>query len=145
MDWWKQRSWNLHVSEIAGNLTSRPHYQIKGKATNYVKFGKYRTFPLNPVSMESMLKSKSLSKTLKYVRKSHQSPTRLFANDWKFLIAKQKRVRKRMKLKGRASAEQCKTSEDKEAKRISWECTISLLNVKRWLMRDLDRGAIVLS
>jgi predicted restriction endonuclease len=106
-------------AEIAGNLTSGPHYQIKGKTANYVKFGKCRTFPLNPVLMESMLKSKSLSKTLKYIRKSHQSPTRLSASDWKFLIAEQKRVNKKVKLKGVTSADQRKTSEDNEEKRIS--------------------------
>jgi hypothetical protein len=106
-------------AEIAGNLTSGPHYQIKGKTANYVKFGKCRTFPLNPVLMESMLKSKSLSKTLKYIRKSHQSPTRLSASDWKFLVAEQKRVSTRAKSKGRASVEQRISSEDKEEKRIS--------------------------
>jgi hypothetical protein len=105
-------------AEIAGNLTSGPHYQIKGKTANYVKFGKCRTFPLNPVLMESMLKSKSLSRTLKYIRKSHQSPARLSASDWKFLIAEQKRVSKRVKSKGRASAGQRKNSENKEEKRI---------------------------
>jgi hypothetical protein len=106
-------------AEIAGNLTSGPHYQIKGKTANYVKFGKCRTFPLNPVQMESMSKSKSLSKTLKYIRKSHQSPTRLSASDWKFLIAEQKRINNKVKLKGVTSTDQRKTSEDNEEKRIS--------------------------
>ena len=106
-------------AEIAGNLTSGPHYQIKGKMANYVKFGKCRTFPLSPVLMENMLKSKSLSKTLKYIRKSHQSPARLSASDWKFLLAEQKRVSARAKSAGRVSAEQRVTSEVKEEKRIS--------------------------
>jgi len=106
-------------AEIAGNLTSGPHYQIKGKTADYVKLGKCKTFPLNPVLMESMLKSKSLSKTLKYIRKSHQSPARLSASDWKFLVAEQIRVSKSAKSKGQASAEQRITSEDKEEKRIS--------------------------
>ena len=106
-------------AEIAGNLTSGPHYQIKGKTANYVKFGKCTTLPLSPVLMESMFKSKSLSKTLKYIRKSHQSPVRLSASDWKFLTAEQKRISKRAKSEKRISVEQRITSEDKEEKRIS--------------------------
>ena len=106
-------------AEIAGNLTSGPHYQIKGKTANYVKFGKCTTLPLSPVLMESMFKSKSLSKTLKYIRKSHQSPVRLSASDWKFLTAEQKRISKRAKSEKRISAEQRITTEDKEEKRIS--------------------------
>lgn len=106
-------------AEIAGNLTSGPHYQIKGKTANYVKFGKCTTLPLSPVLMESMFKSKSLSKTLKYIRKSHQSPVRLSASDWKFLTAEQKRISKRAKSEKRISVEQRITTEDKEEKRIS--------------------------
>ena len=106
-------------AEIAGNLTSGPHYQMKGKTANYVKFGKCRTLPLNPVLMESLLKSKSLSRSLKYIRKSHQSPVRLSASDWKFLAAEQKRISKRAKAEKPVSAEQRIATEDKEQKRIS--------------------------
>ena len=69
--------------------------------------------------MENMLKSKSLRKTLKYIRKSHQSPARLSASDWKFLVAEQKRVSARAKSAGRVSVEQRVTSEVTEEKRIS--------------------------
>lgn len=106
-------------AEIAGNLTSGPHYQIKGQTANYVKFGNCRTFPLSPVLLENMLKNKSLSKTLKYIRSKHQSPARLSASDWKFLLAEQRRLTKGAKSKGRVSAEQRITSEAKEEKRIS--------------------------
>lgn len=106
-------------AEIAGNLTSGPHYQFKNKTAHYVKFSKCKTFPLSPILMESMLQRKSLSKTLKYIRKSHQSPTRLTASDWKFLVAEQGRANKKVKFKGRISAEQRVTSETNEEKRIS--------------------------
>jgi hypothetical protein len=43
----------------------------------------------------------------------------LSASDWKFLLAEQKRVSKRAKSRGRVSAEQRITAEDKEEKRIS--------------------------
>jgi hypothetical protein len=106
-------------AEIAGNLTPGAHYEIKGKTADYVEFGKCITLPLNPVLMESMLKNKSLSKALKYVRKSHQSPVRLSTSDWKFLAAEQKYNNKRARYEKRISEEQRISTEIKEEKRIS--------------------------
>ena len=106
-------------AEIAGSLTSGSHYRTKGKAGNYIKFTKRQTFPESPVLMESMLKNTSLAQVLKYIRKSHKSPVRLSASDWKFLVADQKRSSKRAKSEKRISVEQRITTEIKEERRIS--------------------------